>query len=331
MPAPASATRHDRRLLRLQAVTIAAIRRAWRRMNPEANWERQYREDVGPSVLALVVAAQIAATRESDNYVAEVLNELNFGPTTSPGVVLPNSLAGWAGDGRPVSTLLEGAVVHAGQAYNAARTTPEDALGRTAPLGAAERALEAGEAWLEDIAQTILADAARAAELVAMAPRPWVDGYVRVAEPGACSRCIILAGKFYLFNEGFLRHPLCRCNHLPAPSDPDKVRALIGVNSPERYFESLTEDEQNRIFTEAGAEAIRNGADISRVVNARRGMRKAQMYGRDVRVTTEATTRRGRLPGQQRGVRLMPESIFQIAGDDRDEAIRLLRLYGFIL
>jgi hypothetical protein len=284
-------------------------------LSTSGSWERQYRDDVGPKVAAIVVAAQIAATRESDDYVAQVLNELDFGPQTEPGVVIPTSLAGVAGDGRPVETLLASSV---GRARAASKTLPP------------EDALADAQAFMETVVQTILADTARAAEEAAMAARPWVAGYVRVAEPDACSRCIILAGKFYLFNEGFLRHPLCRCNHLPAPDDPERVKTLIGINSPDRYFESLSEAEQDRIFTKAGAEAIRNGADMSRVVNARRGMRKAQVAGRDVRVTSEATTRRGRRAGQTRGVRLMPESIFAIAGDDRDEAIRLLRLHGYL-
>lgn len=323
--APASASRHYRRLQRLQYVTLTAVRRAWRRMEPGGSWERQYATDVGPKVLAVVTAAQIAATRESDAYVADVLNELAFGPTTQPGVVIPSSLAGVAGDGRPLETLLSSSVGRA----RSVDASPSDAL-------------DDGLAFIERVAQTIIADATRAAEGVAMAQRPWVAGYVRVAEPGACSRCIVLAGKFYLFNEGFLRHPLCRCNHLPAPDDPEKVKALIGINSPDRYFESLTEAEQNRIFTEAGAEAIRNGADISRVVNARRGMTTApdslgrnrlartRVNGRDVYVTTEATTKRGRRAGQVRGVRLMPESLMEIAGDDRGELIRLLGLHGYI-
>lgn len=325
MPTPRSASRHYRRLLRLQGITVASIRKAWHGgMRPTGSWETQYRDDVGPKVAGIVVAAQIAATRESDAYAADVLNELDFGPETEPGVVLPTSLAGYTGDGRPVESLLASSVGRA------------RALSQTMPPA---EALEDAQAFMERVTQAILEDVARAAESVAMAQRPWVAGYVRVAEPDACSRCIVLAGKFYLFNDGFPRHPLCRCNHLPAPDDPTKVKALIGASSPDRYFESLSEAEQDRIFTKAGADAIRAGADISRVVNARRGMSKAQesgrlkrvrVNGRDVYVTTEATTRRGRRSGQARGVRLMPESIFEIAGDDRDEAIRLLRLHGYI-
>ena len=42
-------------------------------------------------------------------------------------------------------------------------------------------------------------------------------------------------------------------------------------------------------------------------------------------MTTEGTGRRQRKP-----VRLMPESIYEIANGDRTEAIRLLRFHGYI-
>lgn len=270
--------------------------------------EDQYRTNVGPKVAALTAASQVAATRESDTYAAEVLNELDFGPPTKPGVVVPTSLAGFAGDGRPIESLLATSVGRARAADD----------------------LDEGLLFMERVVETIIADTMRAAEEVAMAQREWVAGYIRVPEPGACSRCVVLAGKFYLFNEGFLRHPQCRCNHVPAPDDSERVRALIGINSPERYFDSLTAAEQDRVFTQAGAEAIRQGADIARVVNARRGMTRAQVGGRTILATTEGTTRRGRRRGQTPGPRLMPEAIFEIAGDDRDEALRLLRANGYL-
>jgi len=61
---------------------------------------------------------------------------------------------------------------------------------------------------------------------------------------------------------------------------------------------------------------------MSRVVNARRGMFTAG----GLRLTREATTRRGiGLP-----TRLMPEQIYREASS-RDEAIRLLRRFGYIV
>src|SRR5690606_25685747 len=125
---------------------------------------------------------------------------------------------------------------------------------------------EAGR-WLERAASTALSDTARQGEVVAMARRP-VAGYVRMLVPPSCSRCALLAGKFYRFNDGFLRHPYCGCRHMPASE------ALAGdlALAARVYFDSLSEAEQRRVFTVAGAEAIRDGADIGRVVNARRGM-----------------------------------------------------------
>ena len=50
-----------------------------------------------------------------------------------------------------------------------------------------------------------------------------------------------------------------------------------------------------------------------------------------MQVTRESMTARGdaKQAMDGRGVRLMPESIYK-AADDRDDAIRLLRLYGYI-
>ena len=41
-----------------------------------------------------------------------------------------------------------------------------------------------------------------------MGVRP-VGGYVRMVQAGACSRCVVLAGKWYRKNQGFQRHPGC--------------------------------------------------------------------------------------------------------------------------
>lgn len=75
--------------------------------------------------------------------------------------------------------------------------------------------------------------------------------------------------------------------------------------------------------------ALAEGADLSQVVNARRGSQGL--------TTTEGATRRG-LAGQRlgaqrgrRATRLTPEGIYTSAGDDRAEAIRLLREHGYLL
>lgn len=332
MPAPDSASRYYRRQERLRYTTLSAIIATWRRMRAQANWEQQYREDVGPKILALVAAAQIATTAEANAYIPAVLAELGIDPT---GPSVPRAaFVGLAGDGRPVETLLTQSVVVAGTTYNRLREEVEApvAVGGSLrvtpatpafdPDKAAREALASAEQWLTLAAATVLSDTARATESANTAARPQVGGYVRMLNPPSCSRCAILAGKFYRWNSGFLRHPRCDCRHIPANE------SIAGdlTTSADAYFDSLPTSEQDRIFTNAGAQAIRDGADINQVVNARRGMSKAQIYGHDV-TTTTVGRRRGR--ARDKAPRLMPESIYDVA-KDRDEAIRLLKLNGFI-
>lgn len=360
MLTPDSATRHYRRVQRLQLVALAAMRRAWRRMEPMGNWERQYREDVGPKLVALAAAAQVAATVETNDYVPQVLDEVGIDPD---GPAVPRmALAGWAGDGRPVESLMALSVTKASAAY----TAPHDGIqALDSPAQRAADALASAEQWIMLAASTLIADSTRAAEAAAIGARPQVGGYVRMLNPPSCSRCAVLAGRFYRWNSGFERHPRCDCVHIPAS---EAVAGDLRLD-PDAYFESLPTAadlaeqypgltvqqrrdldlfSQEDIFTDAGARAIREGADLAQVVNARRGMRQAQVYGHDVLVTMEGTTRRGvayralnerfrnpdaRVRGERyfrtTNVRLMPESIFEIA-KDRDDAIRLLRLHGFI-
>lgn len=375
MPIPRSSAEYYRGQQRILVRLLAALRLAWRRMDPKAAWSEQYVDDgIGAQLLMLVGAAQVAAAREADAYIAAVVAELGLLDSPSTGLVVPGGFAGVAGDGRPVESLLGLSVARAGQSFNTRRreavdaTLPErpdemsdvawDSLARERRTSAqvaaevdlaqaAEGALADAEKWLQGVAASVVIDAARAAESAAVAATPEIGGYVRMLNPPSCSRCVVLAGKFYRWNAGFDRHPpTCDCRHIPASE------AIAGdmTIDPRAYFESLSVAEQNRVFTKAGAAAIRDGADISQVVNARRGMRKAQVYGHDVVITSEGTTRRGvayrslnrrlgadsdtRAAGERyartRAVRLMPESIYEVADGDRDEAIRLLKLHGFI-
>lgn len=322
VPLPEAAAEHYRAQQRITVAALASTRRSWSRMGRD--FDRSWRS-VGPRTVLVVAAAQLAAARGGAEYVPAVLAET--GQDDDPvGRVVPGALAGVAGDGRPLDSLLYGAVTEAKSAV-AGGATPEHALAR-------------GRSWLDMAAWTAVADAARAAASVAITARPSVPGYVRMLNPPSCARCVVQAGKWFRWNAGFARHPRCDCRHVPASEDVGRdIRT-----SPRGYFDSLDEAEQDRIFTRAGARAIREGADIGQVVNARRGMRPAAIGGRDVLITTEGVTRRG-LAGQVRaGVdeiegrstpsrrpRLMPEQIYAVAGDDRAEAIRLLARNGYLL
>jgi hypothetical protein len=343
----AAVTEQDRQQGEIVDLAAGAVRKLWRRMRGR-RWSLAWRDDVGPRVAEVIASAQGATVARSARYATAALGELGM-DADNPNPINPDGFAGVTGSGYPVEDRAYSAVLQTVDAYYQARESGSD------DSAATQVALQSGEDYVANVAAEILADAMRAAEAVAFASRPWVDGFIRSPEPGACSRCIVLAGKFYLFNEGFLRHPLCRCNHLPAPPDKADRDRLTAATAPDRYFESLTEVEQNATFGQAGAEAIRAGADIGQVVNARRGMSKAQAFGRDVLVTTEGTTRRGLaynslsrgtdrtqdrfrvVNGRRQRIRsaqaprLMPESLAAIAGEDREEFIRLLRINGFIL
>lgn len=301
-------------------------------------WEQAWRTDVGPQVNEVLTAAQAASAAQAEAYIAAVLAELEI-PAEVPTILNIDALVGVAGDGREVESLTYGAIMQAVDTFHSSATAD------LSTQAAEATALADAQAFLDSVTTTILADTARAAEAAATAQRPWVEGYVRMLDPkNPCSRCIILAGRFYLYNKGFDRHVKCRCVHIPASEDV----AGNMLTNPHLYFESLSAAEQDRIFTKAGAEAVRLGADPSQVVNARRGMYTAQqnprgwipkgrmeavrMFGRDAFITTEGVTKHG-IYGKTRGkkpVRLMPESILSIA-TDREDAIRLLKVYGYLI
>jgi hypothetical protein len=300
MSAESVALDHYRERSGLTSAISRLVAQIWQRIDPanlDASWARH-----APRLLVGVTGAQLAAARTADDYADAELTEQDV-DASSPLRVNANALAGIASDGRPLDSLLYSAV-----------TTVKAALASGATL---ERAMAGGLANLDMIARTQVADAGRAADGVAITARPQVTGYVRMLVGKSCSRCVILAGRRYEWNRGFSRHPRCDCIHVPAAESLDSV-----VTNPRTYFDSLTEAEQDLAFTKAGAQAIRDGADLARVVNARRGMYEA---GGNL-LTTEAITERG----TGRRVRLMPEQIYREAGDDRDEAIRLLRAHGYL-
>lgn len=282
------------------AAAMAAVRRLWRQVLPVAvlgSWSL-----VRPSVVAALVLAQERLLRGVEPYMSAVLAETGQGRWDVPvGVPSWAPLLGVAGDGRGLGGLVDGA------AFGALRRIGDGMSPRLALRDAGR--------WLEGAASTALSDTARQGESVSMAQRP-VAGYVRMLTPPSCSRCALLAGKWYRNNAGFERHPRCDCRHIPAA---ESVAGDLAVD-PRAYFDSLSEAEQRRIFTVAGAEAIRDGADIGRVVNARRGMRVSQVGGRRVVSTSVNAGSR---------VRLMPETIVRVA-PNRAERLRLLRLHGYI-
>jgi hypothetical protein len=312
---PDAAQAHYRLMQRLQTVAVLAARRAWAGVDP-GDLSGSWLQGIAV-VTGLVAAQQERAAQSGASYVSAALADQ--GEYVAPDAfVNPSGFAGQAADGRPLNTLL----------YSPVTTVKEQLAGGASVA----TALASGRGALDMLVRATVADAGRAAAGVNIASRAGV-GYVRMLNPPSCARCSVLAGRFYRWNAGFLRHPKCDCVHVPSKgAEAAKSEGLI--HDPYEYFHSLSEQEQDEKYTKAGAQAIRDGGDIFQVVNSQRGMSYAGISKDGTRrgqratgLTKEGTTRRGNFGRKNR---LTPEAIYQQAGS-REEALRLLEANGYIL
>jgi hypothetical protein len=311
-------------------LTANEVQRLWAQLD-RANLSGSWTASVGPRIVRAITAGQLSSANAADDYVDEIVDAEGADPDRV-GRVRPEAFAGLAADGRSLDSLMLLSVITTKQGIAGGLST-DDAMMR-------------GLSQALRLSSSEVTQAGRSAVGSSMVGQRTIQGYVRVVNPPACSRCIILAGKEYGWNKGFQRHPRCDCVHLPTTLVARHQRR--GFIDPNDYFNSLSEGEQNRVFGLAGARAIREGADMGQIVNARRGMYTTTAYGRTVQATREGATRRGAfyrlerrraidrgLVGpsgrgfQLRTPRLMPEEIFRLA-DSRDEAIAMLRRFGYL-
>lgn len=325
------ALRYYRRQQRVARLTANQVQELWRLLDASdltSSWSAR----IGPGIVQAVTAGQLASASMADDYVDAVVNAEEANPERA-GRVRPEAFAGIAADGRALESLMYLSVITTKQGIGGGLGT-QDAM----MLGLRQALM---------LSSSEVTQAGRSAVGSSMAGKRTIQGYVRVVQPPACSRCIILAGKEYGWNKGFQRHPKCDCIHLPTTLIA-RNQGRRGFIDPNSYFNSLSRAEQDRVFTGAGARAIREGADIGQVVNARRGMYTTTAYGRTVRATREGSTRRGYFYRQERrraierglvppsgrgfqlrSPRLLPEEIFELA-ESRDEAIAMLRRFGYL-
>lgn len=316
MALPDSATQHRAAQQRLTAQTILAARSTWSRLtlgDLDRSWQT-----IGPRLLVLVAAAQRAAATAGVAYIDEALDEQGI-TVRAVADVDAAALVGVASDGRPLDSLLYQPII--------------DTKVRIANGAAAEVAASGAVSMLERIVATQVADAGRIATGIGITARPRV-GYVRMLVTPSCSRCVVLAGKYFKWNQGFQRHPLCDCRHIP---------------TTENVADDLTTDPRKAIeagqvtgLSKADTRAIvEDGADVGQVINAQRGLKAGG-------TTTEGTTRRGFAARRMQeagdtfkgartsryarttGARLTPEAIYREASS-RDEALSLLRRYGYLV
>ena len=310
----------------------ARVVRLWSTADPadlDGEWDER-----APRVVDHVAAAQLQAVSDASRTTA-------FATTAT---VVSQAFTGVTREGRDVGAELFSAV-----------TYTKSLIGRGLGVG---QAFRAGTALMSVLAANTIRDAGRSADGV-VGVSSGRSHYVRVVQPGACSRCAILAGST-TYRTAFERHPACKCSAMWVPdgSTPDGFYA-----SASDYFDSLSAVEQDRVFTKSGAWAIRNGADPSKVVNARRGAlsttpdapsvarlrpvtigKRADGSPLQVYATYEGTTARSRWARQQgldrtrrageryrrtSSLRLMPEQIMQMS-NSVEHATELLRKYGYI-
>lgn len=268
-----------------------------------------------------IAALQLTLAAEADSYVTAALDEQQIDPEPAGHVNAP-ALAAVAGDGRSLTTL-----------FDQPRIQAKSAIGDGAP---AQAAWDSAASTLQMMAVTAVQDASRVSVGVATVARMNVDGWIRMISPPSCSRCAILAGVWYRWNAGFDRHPNCDCVGVPAAENTsgdlrtDPAKAV--------------RDGQVTGMSSAEIKAFNEGADLNQLVNVHR---RGSVYTAGGRTfTKEGTTLRGAF-GRQIGrsgatkregeryrrvsvPRLTPEQIYREAGDDRSEAVRLLRRFGYL-
>lgn len=272
-----------------------------------------------PEATAVVSGAQLGAARSADGYLDEALDAQDIDPA-AVATVDPSAFAGVASDGGALISLLANPVV-------VTLLSIQDGMD-------VARALGMGRTNLDMLARTQVADAGRLADQVAITTRPRASGYVRVAVGKSCARCLLLAGREYRWNTGFKRHPVCDCIHLPTAA----ARAGGLVQHPREIYNSMNRAERLRAgFTLADQRAIAAGADLDQVINVRHRPESLPTAGQRARrsqraTTTVGTTRRSLAGLRLQGApRLTVDEIYRVAGDNRDEVLRLLHRNGYIL
>lgn len=307
-----------------------ALRRG--RQSPEA-W-RDAVQSIGERLLLL----QVTSASYADAYLNDVLAAQGADPAAE-GRVNPQAWADLAeGSGSWLQSLV--------YAPNSVRGTGLQAWSRFQFVAGT-------------MVKTALGDTARSSTQAAMQARPSVNWYVRMIRGKTCARCAVLAGRKYRSNIAFRRHKRCDCIHIPAAQNRNDW-----TTNPEKFFRSLSTEEQDKVFGKGNAQAIRDSGvkqrAINQVVNAQQGIQTVTAYGRDIQVTTVGTTKRAtfggyevlpdgtlrkrsdaelqKLPGNRyrtaKTPRLLPDEIYRLSeefGWDRAETLRQLRRFAYIV
>ncbi len=248
--------------------------------------------DIREQVLALIVGAQVRAAGTADAYQQAVLRDDGLEPA-APASLDPAGFAGYNGDGVPLLEPLD--------------TVPIWFKQEIAAGVPAEEAAEKARYRAELLASTEIQRAGSRAAFVGRTIEPRFTAWERYVNLPACGRCIVLAGRRYRKNADFLRHPKCDCTAVEITEADDRGPV---ENEASTLFESMTTEQQDKAFTKAGAKAIRAGADVDQIVNARRGALGLIPSGARITDAEAATLRGGLKRGRLRPQRVNGQDVF---------------------
>lgn len=310
-----------------------AVQRLWRSADPLdlTGWFDEHADEL----VVAILTAQEANAREAQTYVEA--------QTAEQDAPAPEALVDPLAFTTPVEATRS-------MAYSSSVLTAKTAIATGVPPTLATR-------WatkrLVNLAATMAADAGREATQASMTAAR-MDGWVRMLRLPSCDRCTVQAGKWFRWSTGFQRHPGCDCVHVPVAERrfaPDtSIDPVAAVRAG-----------QVKGLSKADSQAILDGADPSQVINAKRGMSTANVFGRDVKITSEGTTRRGLYGGYERRAdgslgrradvgyrrgrtaagdleryrrlqtpRLAPSECYRLADGDQEAAMQLLLRNGYL-
>ena len=269
-------------------------------MDARGDWEAQWAKRI-PRLAALVTVSQHGAALDGIAAVAAQLTEAGH-PEDPLEAVDPAAFAGWIertdGSGALLTDALYSPVITSRQAD-----------------GAPEQMLEVGLRRLELIVRESIAGAsslATQAQTVAT-PRTHATFY---DPPPMCPRCAVLVGKRVKPWTRFKRHPGCD-GGVEAIHESDPRSAAADLED----VQGLSLDQRR---------AVEHGADLNQVINATtrvaggRAPRSPLIDGGTRTLSARSSKRKGK-PS-----RLTPKGVYDLAGNDRSKAVKLLRENGYI-
>lgn len=170
---------------------------------------------VGKNLLTTTSLAQRIAAQDGIGYITKVMAQTGQ-QSGIAAAVQPERFAPYASDGRPLESMLYGAVTTAKTAISNGQTVTQ--------------ALATGRRWLDMAVLTTVSDANRQACAAAIIVRPDVAGWVRMVQKPSSPRCLYLGTLWYPWHAKFERHPFDMCRYIPAS---EAIGAQWLTESPE--------------------------------------------------------------------------------------------------